>query len=83
MNDTTETYRVTAGELRQFVEQVERAEVDIKSAQDNRKDIYASAKSKGYDVSVLKDLVSLRKKDATDVAESEAILDMYKTALGM
>lgn len=76
-------YRATAGELRQYVEQVERAEADMKSAQDNRKDIYAAAKSAGYDVAVMKELVKLRKKDADDVAEADAVLGMYKQAMGM
>lgn len=77
------TETVTGQELRQFIERVERIETEIKDGQDARKEVYAEAKSRGFDVAVMKDLVKLRKKDADDVSEHDAILDTYKSALGM
>ena len=77
------TYRVTADELRQFVERFERLEIEKKDISDQQKEVMAEAKSRGYDTRIMRKIVSLRKRDLEDVAEEEAILSMYKTALGM
>ena len=50
---------------------------------DQQKEVMAEAKSRGYDTRIMRKIVSLRKRDLEDVAEEEAILSMYKTALGM
>lgn len=76
-------YRVTAGELRQFVERYERLEAEKKEQADLMKDVLAEARARGYDVRALKKLIALRKRDASEVAEEEAILDLYKQAMGM
>lgn len=81
--DTTDSQRVTAGELRAFIERVEKCEEDKKAAADAQKEVYAEAKSRGYDTAVMRKLVALRKRDENDIAEEEAVLDMYKSALGM
>lgn len=77
------TYRVTADELRQFVERFERLEVEKKDLADQQKEVMAEAKSRGYDTKVLRKIVSLRKRDKDDIAEEEAVLELYKEALGM
>jgi len=77
------TYRVTADELRQFVERFERLEAEKKDISEQQKEVMAEAKSRGYDTKVLRKVVSLRKRDKDDIAEEEAVLEMYKEALGM
>ena len=84
MVDTVpDSYRVAGEELRQFVERVERLEIEKKDISDQQKEVMAEAKSRGYDTRIMRKIVSLRKRDLEDVAEEEAILSMYKTALGM
>ena len=78
-----DSYRVTAEELRQFVERFERLEIEKKDISDQQKEVMAEAKTRGYDTRIMRKIVSLRKRDLEDLAEEEAILRMYKTALGM
>ena len=77
------SYRVTADELRQFVERYERLEIEKKDIADQQKEIMAEAKGRGYDTKVLRKILALRKRDVNDIAEEEAVLAMYKEALGM
>lgn len=81
--DRPDSYRVTADELRQFVERFERLEVEKKDIADQQKEVMAEAKGRGYDTKVIRKLIALRKRDADDIAEEEAVLEMYKEALGM
>jgi uncharacterized protein (UPF0335 family) len=84
MDDQVDSsYRVTADELRQFVERYERLEIEKKDIADQQKEIMAEAKGRGYDTKVLRKIVALRKRDMNDIAEEEAVLAMYKEALGM
>ncbi len=85
MNDASpdSSYRVTADELRQFVERIERLEAEKKDIAEQQKEVMAEAKSRGYDTKVLRKVVALRKRDKDDIAEEEAVLEMYKEALGM
>ena len=77
------SYRVAADELRQFVERFENLETEKRNITDQQKEIMAEAKSRGYDTKIMRKLVVLRKRDLQDLAEEEAILSMYKSALGM
>ena len=77
------SYRVTADELRQFIERIERLDAEKKDISDQQKEVMAEAKGRGYDIKVLRKLVSLRRRDEGEVAEEEAILELYKEALGM
>ena len=89
MSDTTapddkpESYRVAADELRQFVERYERLEAEKKDIADQQKEVMAEAKGRGYDTRVMRKVIALKKRDKDDVAEEEAVLEMYKSALGM
>ena len=84
MEDSTpDSYRVTADELRQFIERFERLEMEKKDLADQQKEVMAEAKGRGYDTKVLRKIIALRKREADDVAEEEAVLEMYKEALGM
>ncbi|MDO6726499.1 MAG: DUF2312 domain-containing protein [Cognatishimia sp.] len=83
-DDVTEaSYRVTADELRQFIERIERLEQEKKDIMDHQKEVMAEAKGRGYDTKVMRKLIALRKRDENDIAEEEAVLEMYKEALGM
>ena len=77
------TYKVTANELRQFVERIERLDAEKKDLAEQQKEVMAEAKSRGYDTKVLRKVIALRKREPDDIAEEEAVLDMYKEALGM
>lgn len=80
---TPDSYRVTADELRQFIERYERLEMERKDLADQQKEVMAEAKSRGYDTKVMRKIVALRKRDKDDIAEEEAVMEMYKEALGM
>ena len=77
------TYRVTADELRQLIERIERLEAKKKDISDQQKEVLAEAKGRGYDIKVLRKLITLRRRDQGEVAEEEAVLELYKEALGM
>ncbi|SFI56260.1 DUF2312 domain-containing protein [Jannaschia pohangensis] len=79
----SDTYRVTADELRQFIERVERLEQEKKDLAEQVKEVFAEAKGRGYDTKVMRKVIALRKREPDDVAEEEAVLEMYKEALGM
>lgn len=79
----SDTYRVTAGELRQFVERVERLDAEAKDISDQKKEVYAEARARGYDCKVLRKLIAERKRDSSEVSEEAAVLDLYRQALGM
>ncbi|MFG6660070.1 DUF2312 domain-containing protein [Sulfitobacter sp. 915] len=76
-------YRVTANELRQFVERFERLDAEKKDIAEQQKEVMAEAKSRGYDTKCIRKVIALRKRDKDDIAEEEAVLEMYKEALGM
>jgi uncharacterized protein (UPF0335 family) len=69
--------------LRLLCERIERFEEEKKVVADDIKDVYIEAKSLGYDVKIIRQIVRLRKMEADDRREMETILDLYKKALGM
>jgi uncharacterized protein (UPF0335 family) len=86
MSDTSvvdNTYRVTADELRAFVERLERLDQEKKDIAEASKEVMSEAKGRGYDTKVLRKVMALRKRDPQDISEEEAVLDLYKEALGM
>lgn len=78
-----QSYRVTADELRSFIERYERLESEKKDIADQQKEVMAEAKGRGYDTAVMRKVIALRKRSKDDIAEEEAVLEMYKEALGM
>lgn len=74
---------VSRDQLKSYVARIERLEEDKKGIADDIKDVYAEAKAFGFDVKILRKVISLRKQDANERAEQEAILDVYLAALGM
>ena len=76
-------WSIAADELRQFIERYESLEAEKKDIADQQKEVMAEAKGRGYDTKVIRKVVALRKRRADDLAEEEAILEMYKSALGL
>ena len=83
MSDANDAYNVTADELRQFVERFEQLESEKKDVTEQQKELMAEAKGRGYDTKVMKKVIALRKRKPDEIAEEEAVMDMYKAALGM
>jgi uncharacterized protein (UPF0335 family) len=69
--------------LKSIVERIERLEADKADIASDIKDVYAESKGNGFDVKALRTIIRLRKQSPDDVAAQEAVLDTYKTALGM
>ncbi len=78
-----QAYDVTADELRQFIERMEQLESEKKDIAEQQKEVMAEAKGRGYDTRVMRKIIALRKRKPDDIAEEEAVLEMYKAALGM
>ena len=76
-------YAVTADELRQFVERAEQLAVEKKDIAEQEKELFAEAKGRGYDTKVMRKIIALRRRKPDDIAEEEAVLELYKAALGM
>ena len=79
----TDIHNVTADELRQFVERIEQLDAEKRDIAEQRKEVMAEAKGRGYDTAVIRALVTLRRKKPDEVAEFEAVLELYRQALGM
>jgi uncharacterized protein (UPF0335 family) len=73
---------IAAGQLRSFVERIERLEEEKKAIADDIKDVYGEAKGNGFDTKVLRQVVRIRKQDQAERQEQEALLDLYLGALG-
>ena len=80
---TDEITNATAGQIRAFVERVERLKEEIKGLNEDVSDVYKEVKGAGFDVKALKHIVSLRSKDQNEVQEFEAVVELYKDAIGM
>ena len=70
-------------QLQAIIERIERLEEEKKAISDDIRDVYAEAKGNGFDVKALRTIVRLRKQDADERREQEAILETYLHALGM
>jgi len=73
-----------AGErLRSIVDRIERLEEERKALGSDIKDIYSEAKSAGFDIKVLRQLIRIRKQEPAEIEEQETLLDLYRRAIGM
>lgn len=79
----TDQYRITAEQLRSYIERYELLEEEKKVIGDYQKDVLAQAKEEGYDAAILREIIKLRKMDPNERAEKEAILQVYLEALGL
>jgi uncharacterized protein (UPF0335 family) len=81
--EMTDQYTVTADELRQFVERIEQLNAEKCDIAEQAKEVMAEAKARGYSGPIIREIVKLRKMKPDDLAEREAVLDVYRAALGM
>ena len=79
----TEAHSVTDEELRQLIEKYEHLEYEKQDISVQQKDVMAEAKGRGYDTKALRKIIALRKLRPAELAEQEAVLELYKAALGM
>lgn len=79
----TDSYTVTADELKSFIERAEQLASEKKDVADQEKELFAEAKGRGYSVKTMKRVIALRKLKADELAEQEAIEAMYRDALNM
>ena len=73
---------VAAERLRSFIARVERLEEDKANIAHDIKEVYSEAKGEGYDVRVLRKIISIRKRDPRERREEEELLELYLSALG-
>ncbi len=78
-----QAFAVTAEELRQFIERAETLAAEKRDIAEQEKELFAEAKGRGYDTKVMRKVIALRRRKPDDVAEEEAVLELYKAALGM
>ena len=83
MADANDPYAVTADELRQFIERFEQLDSEKKDLAEAQKELMAEAKGRGYDTKVMRKVIAMRKRKPDELAEEEAVLEVYKAALGM
>ena len=74
---------ITGEQLKSFIERIERLEEEKKALADDIREVYAEAKGNGFDTKIMRQIIRLRKMDASDRAEQEELLDLYKNAIGM
>ena len=79
----TGTEEINAGHLRAFIERIERLNEEKKALSEDIKDVYAECKGNGFDVKIIRKIVSMRKQDRDKRAEEEEILGLYLAAIGM
>lgn len=78
-----DAYRVTADELRQFIERAEELAAEKRDVAEQEKEVFSEAKGRGYDTKAIRKIIALRRRKPDDIAEEQAVLDMYLAALGM
>jgi uncharacterized protein (UPF0335 family) len=74
---------ISAGHLKSFIERIERLEEEKKALAEDIKDVYSEAKGVGFDVKIIRKIISIRKRDQQEIEEEETILELYLRALGM
>jgi uncharacterized protein (UPF0335 family) len=79
----TEVGGIAADRLRSLIERIERLEEERKALGSDIKDIYAEAKSAGFDVAVIRQIIRMRRREPAEVEEEQSLLDVYRQALGM
>ena len=81
--DMTGPQSIAAGQLRAFIERIERLDEEKKTIADDIKEVFAEAKGTGFDVKAMRAIIRLRKKDQAEREEEQAMLELYMSALGM
>ena len=79
----TDVGGISSGQLRSFIDRIERLEEEKSAVAEQIRDVYGEAKGYGYDVKVIRKVIGLRKMEPNDRHEQEELLDVYMHALGM
>ena len=74
---------VAADQLRLFIERIERLEEEKKGTADDIREVYAEAKANGYDTKTMRSVVRLRRLETHTRQEMDALLEIYRAALGL
>ncbi|MHB2265814.1 DUF2312 domain-containing protein [Aliihoeflea sp. PC F10.4] len=82
-DEDSKTHEIAAGQLRSFIERIERLEQERVALGDDIKEVYAELKGTGFDTGAVRQIIRLRKQDPSERQEAEAIIDLYLNALGM
>jgi uncharacterized protein (UPF0335 family) len=83
VEDNAQWGNIAADRLRSLIERIERLEEERKALASDIKDIFGEAKSAGFDVKVIRQIIRIRKQEPAEVEEQETLLDVYRRALGM
>lgn len=83
MSDADQQYNVTGDELRQFIERIEHLEAEKKDIAEQVKEVFSEMKGRGFDVKAVREILKQRRQDPDDLAEQEALVELYRSALGM
>lgn len=83
MSEEDQNTVVATGQLRSFIERIERLEGEKKTISDDIKEVYAELKGSGFDAKAVREIIRLRKKEDFERQEEEAMVKLYKNALGM
>ncbi|MGY0790927.1 DUF2312 domain-containing protein [Azospirillum argentinense] len=81
--DGSDVGGIAADRLRSFVERIERLEAEKQGLAEDIREVYAESKGTGFNIKIIRQIIRLRKMDKADRQEDEAILELYKEALGM
>lgn len=74
---------ISSEQLRQLIERIERLEEEKKNIAEDIKQVYSEAKSNGFDAKTIREIIKVRKVDASELEEREYLFDTYRRALGM
>ena len=77
------TNSIDSGHLKAFIERIERLEEEKRALAEDIKEVYSEAKGTGYDIKIMRKIISIRRQDHNKRREEEEILDLYLSALGM
>lgn len=83
MSEEDQNTVVATGQLRSFIERIERLEEEKKTISDDIKEVYTELKGNGFDAKAVKEIIRLRKKEDFERQEEEGVIQLYKDALGM
>lgn len=72
---------IPGGKIRAFVERIENLDSELQELSEQKKEVFAEAKSEGFDVKILKEIIKLRKQDQEERDERESLLDLYLRAM--
>jgi len=79
----TDVGGIAAEQLRSFIERIERLEEEKAALSADIREVFAEAKGNGFDVKTMRQLLKLRRMDRADIEEQEALLDVYRRAIGV